>query len=99
MDELDEEKITLPESFTGKQLADDLRTFILKDFRAKNLKLNTQNNIAHRAFYAHCTKRAIDSVRQGEFIGEDGYSRKRPEIADILENRINVILFDKMINE
>jgi len=99
LDELAEGKIELPEGFSSKQIASDLKTFILKDFTSKGIKLNTQNSLAHRAFYAHCTKRAIFAIRQGEFLDEQGYSHKRPEIADAIESRVNEILFEKMIKE
>ena len=92
-----EGKIELPEGFDPSQIAHDLKEFILKDFRNANIIKDTDNNLAHRAFYAHCTKRAIDSIRQGEYRGEDGYLRRYPEIADILEKRVNEILFEKLV--
>lgn len=96
LEELNEEKLELPDGFKGKNIAKDLEKFILADFE-KECVLYNGNNLAHRAFYAHCTKRAIDSIRQGTFIGPEGYERKYPEVADAIEERYNKIVFENLI--
>ena len=99
LEELEEGKIKLPEGFVGKDIVYDLKGYILKDFTKNGVKLDTATNLAHRAFYAHCTKRALDSLRQGIFVGEDGYQKRHPEVADAVERRINEILFEKLVNK
>ena len=100
LEELEQGKIILPEGISGPTIAHDLKTYILRDFRTQNLVMDNKNNLAHRAFYAHCAKRAIDSIRHGEFVDQEtGYTRKYPEIADALERRINDILYEKLINK
>jgi hypothetical protein len=98
-EELEQGKIKLPEGYDGAVIASDIRAYVLHDFRSYKVKQDTDNNLVHRAYYCHCVKRALDSLRQGEYTGPDGYTRKRPEIADMLENRINQILFDKMMGD
>lgn len=97
LEELKQDIIKLPEELSGKDIAYDLETFILHDFTKKGVVLNTVNNLIHRAFYSHCVKRAIDSIRQGEFTTPDGYKQKRPDVADALERRINELLFKKLV--
>lgn len=98
LEELEQEKIELPTGFQAKKIAYDLKKFILDDFNKNGVLLDTANNLIHRAFYSHCVKRAIDSIRQGEFTTPEGYKTKRPEIADILQTRINELLFEKLLS-
>lgn len=99
LEELEQEKIKLPDNFNAKTISRDLKTFILQDLNKNGVLLNTTNNLIHRAFYSHCVKRAIDSIRQGEFTSPDGYKSKRPEIADILQERINELLFEQLVKK
>lgn len=97
LEELKEDTIKLPENFVGKDIAADLITFVLKDFRKRDITPDLKNNLYHRAFYSHCVKRAIDNLRQGEFTDSAGYRKKHPEIADIIERRIDEIYFENIV--
>ena len=95
--ELKENKIKLPRDFDGPTVAYDLDSKILKDFREKNLKYNPDDNLIHRAWFAHCVKRAISNLREGLFVDESGYKEKRPELADVLERRIDQIILENTL--
>lgn len=95
--ELKEDKIKLPNNFDGPTLAFDLDTEILKDFREKNISYSPEDNLIHRAWFAHCAKRALDGLRNGRFSDEQGYEKKQPELADIIERRINQIIVEKTL--
>lgn len=89
--------LKLPENFDGPTIAYDLDSRILKDFRDKNLKYNPEDNLIHRAWYAHCVKRAIGNLREGLFADEKGYKEKRPEVADIIERRVDQIILENTL--
>lgn len=98
-DELEQGQIVLPAGYDGKTIANDLKMYVLQDFRKYDVKLSTTDNLAHQTYYSHCVQRAIDNLKQGEYTGLDGYTKKRPEVADAILNRINEILFDKMMGK
>lgn len=89
--------IPLPSGIIGKDIAYDIKTSVLNDFRGKDIVFNAQDNLVHRAWWAHCVKRAIDSVKLGVFTDPDGYSNKKPEVADAINRRINEIIFEKTL--
>lgn len=95
--ELKNNEIKLPKDVIGETIAYDLETYILNDFREKSLKYSPEDDLVHRAFFAHCCKRALDSLRQGIFVGDEGYKNKRPEVADAIERRINEIILNKTL--
>lgn len=97
MSELREGTLKLPEGFDGPTIAHDLETYIMRDFRTANQKYSPDDNLIHRAWFAHCTKRAIDSIKQGEFRGDDGYINKYPQIADILSRRADEIIMQNTL--
>lgn len=92
MSELRDSTLKLLDGFDGATICHDLETYIMEDFRKANLKYDPTDNLIHRAWFAHCTKRAIDSLRQGQFRGEDGYVNQYPQIADIIDRRVNEII-------
>lgn len=97
LNELKQNKIVLPNNFDGPTIAYDLDTTIMGEFREKNISYNPEDNLIHRAWFAHCAKRAIAGLRDGLFIGDDGYERKHPEIADVIERRINQVIVDSTL--
>lgn len=96
LDELSKDELKLPDNFIGKDLAYDIRTFVLRDFN-NNGVVYSKDNLYHRTFYSHCVRRALDSLRQGVFSDSEGYKNKHPEIADIIERRINELLVENLI--
>lgn len=97
MTELKDGILKLPEGFDGPTVVHDLQTYIMEDFRTASQKYSPEDNLMHRAWFAHCTKRAIDSLKQGEFRGEDGYINKYPQLADILTRRVNEIIMQNTL--
>lgn len=92
LDELKSGKIEMPSGVDGPTIGFDLDTHILHDFRTKEISYSPDDNLVHRAWFAHCAKRAIDSLRDGEFIGTGGYIGKYPEIAKNISRRIDQII-------
>lgn len=81
----------------SKELARDIKVKVIDQFRRKGVDINIGENKYHRAFFAHCTKRILDSLKDGEFVGDDGFVGKKPEIADTIINRVNEIVVQKTL--
>lgn len=97
MKELRDGTLKLPEGFDGKDIAYQLDTHILREFREKQLKYNPDDNLVHRAWFAHCVKRALIDLRDGIYSNPDGEEITEPKIASILERRINEIILENTL--
>lgn len=93
--ELETGQLELPEidnqTIDGKELANDIKHKILQQFIQNGVDINIESNLKHRAFFAHCTQRVLENLKNGIFSGTDGFTGQKPEIADIINNRINEI--------
>lgn len=95
--ELREGTLKLPMGFDGKDIAYQLDTHILKEFREKQLKYNPDDNLVHRAWFAHCVKRALIDLKDGIYSNPNGEEITEPRIASILERRINEIILENTL--
>lgn len=94
--ELADGSLVIPDA-DGKALALEIKRIILQDFRHRGVIINIEENKAHRAFFAHCTKRVLDSLEFGKFSGPDGFVGQKPEISRIIKNRVNEIFVEKVL--
>ena len=99
--ELETGELEIPEidgmTVDGKQLATDIKLKIIKQFRQNGVDINIEGNIYHKAFFAHCAKRYMDSLKSGNFIGSDGFVGQKPEIANIIISRVEEVFAEKTL--
>lgn len=95
LQELENGQLELPQIdgmiVDGKQLANDIKNKIIKLFVERCVDINIEDNVYHQAFFGHCAERVLENLKFGEFVGTNGFVGQKPEIADIIINRVNEI--------
>lgn len=75
----------------GKQLATEIKKKIITLFRKNCVDINIEGNKYHKAFFGHCTEKVLKNLKNGIFVGSNGFEGQKPEIADIIINRMDEI--------